>query len=604
MREGRQARYYQFTLDERADITVRLASDDAEPVLYLRKGAGVTTGATTPGGFNDGEREYDYHRASIEESLEAGTYTIEATTFAAGETGAFTLTVGQGGGCHAVKVTADGSPVAGSWGGDCESTAREGRQARYYQFTLTESADTTVLLESDDAETVLYLREGAGVTSGVTTPGGFNEGESEYNYRRASIEESLAAGTYTIEATTYAVGETGDFTLTVSQAGDLAVGCEAVEVTTDGSPVAGSWGGDCESTAREGRQARYYQFTLTESADTTVLLESDDAETVLYLREGAGVTSGVTTPGGFNEGESEYNYRRASIEESLEAGTYTIEATTYAVGETGDFTLTVSQGGEAGGPVPVGCEAAEVIADGSPVAGSWGGDCESAVREGRQARYYQFTLAESADITVRLASGDAETVLYLREGAGVTSGATTPGGFNEGEQEYNYRRASIKESLEAGTYTIEATTFAAGETGDFTLTVIQGGGCEAADVTADGSPVAGSWGGDCESAAREGRQARYYQFTLAESADITVRLASDDAETVLYLREGAGVTSGSTTPGGFNEGESKYNYRRASIEESLEAGTYTIEATTYAVGETGGFTLTVSRAGGAGSGLT
>ena len=60
-------------------------------------------------------------------------------------------------------MTADGSrgePEAGS--GDCESTAREERQARYYQFTLAESADITVLLESDDAETVLYLREGAG----------------------------------------------------------------------------------------------------------------------------------------------------------------------------------------------------------------------------------------------------------------------------------------------------------------------------------------------------------------------------------------------------------------------------------------------------------
>ena len=36
----------------------------------------------------------------------------------------------------------------------------------------------------------------------------------------------------------------------------------------------------------------------------------------------------------------------------------------------------------------------------------------------------------------------------------------------------------------------------------------------------------------------------------------------------------------------------------------MAAGTYTIEATTYAAGETGAFTLTVSRAGGTGSGLT
>ena len=116
-------------------------------------------------------------------------------------------------------------------------------------------------------------------------------------------------------------------------------------------PEAGETGfhPDCESTvwwpeAGGERQARYYQFTLAESANITVLLESDDAETVLYLREGAGVTSGATTPGGFNEGNPS-NYHRAIIEESLEAGTYTIEATTYAAGETGAFSLTVSGGG-------------------------------------------------------------------------------------------------------------------------------------------------------------------------------------------------------------------------------------------------------------------
>ena len=87
-------------------------------------------------------------------------------------------------------------PGGGKRGDDCESAAREGRQARYYQFTMPQSADITVLLESEDADTVLYLREGGEVTSGATTSGGFNEGESEYNYRRASIEQTLAASTH------------------------------------------------------------------------------------------------------------------------------------------------------------------------------------------------------------------------------------------------------------------------------------------------------------------------------------------------------------------------------------------------------------------------
>ena len=206
-------------------------------------------------------------------------------------------------------ITAD-STVQGQWTADCNSQTPApeqggsgGRLARYYTFTLTESADVSVVLESDDAETVLYLREGSGVRSGATVPGGFNDGDLN-NYHRAEIvAENLAAGSYTIEATTYNAGETGDFTLTVSVADGTAPppasGCESTEIEADGSEVDGTWGADCESetpaigsTGSGATLARYYQFTLTESADVSVVLESDDAETVLYLREGAGVRSG------------------------------------------------------------------------------------------------------------------------------------------------------------------------------------------------------------------------------------------------------------------------------------------------------------------------
>lgn len=82
---------------------------------------------------------------------------------------------------------------------------------------LEDAPDVTVLLESDDAETVLYLREGEGVTSGTHI--GFNDGDPN-NYHRAEITaESLAARTYTIEATTYNPEKAGNFTLTVSVAG-------------------------------------------------------------------------------------------------------------------------------------------------------------------------------------------------------------------------------------------------------------------------------------------------------------------------------------------------------------------------------------------------
>ena len=115
-----------------------------------------------------------------------------------------------------IQTITPSQTVSGQWASGCDSRVSGRGHARFYQFTLTQESEITALLESQDAETVLYLREGASATSGDHI--GVNEGESEYNYRRARIQQSLVAATYTIEATTYNVGEIGSFTLTVSSA--------------------------------------------------------------------------------------------------------------------------------------------------------------------------------------------------------------------------------------------------------------------------------------------------------------------------------------------------------------------------------------------------
>ncbi|MYC37987.1 MAG: hypothetical protein F4X66_13895 [Chloroflexi bacterium] len=121
---------------------------------------------------------------------------------------------------HCIQTINLNATVSGQWPGGCDSKVSGRGHARYYQFTLTQDAEVTVLLESQDAETVLYLREGAGATSGDYLDS--NEGDPDYNYRRATIETSLSAATYTIEATTYNAGETGSFTLTVSSVAAVA----------------------------------------------------------------------------------------------------------------------------------------------------------------------------------------------------------------------------------------------------------------------------------------------------------------------------------------------------------------------------------------------
>ena len=112
--------------------------------------------------------------------------------------------------------------VEGTWNTDCTSdvTAPQGRgdrYARFYTFTLDAESDVTITLSSDE-DAFLYLR------AGISTDGAALHENDDYNYPASTdsrIEETLEAGTYTNEATTYAAGVTGDFILTVNGVGPL-----------------------------------------------------------------------------------------------------------------------------------------------------------------------------------------------------------------------------------------------------------------------------------------------------------------------------------------------------------------------------------------------
>ena len=104
--------------------------------------------------------------------------------------------------------------------------------------------------------------------------------------------------------------------------------------------------------------------------------------------------------------------------------------------------------------------------------GTWGSECESQVQGRGYARYYSFTLAQESAVTIDLTSsvdpylylrsGDARYGTILHENDDVAPGTDT--------------NSRIIATLEAGTYTIEATTYAAGQAGTFTLTVAGLGG--------------------------------------------------------------------------------------------------------------------------------
>ena len=214
------------------------------------------------------------------------------------------------------------------------------------------------------------------------------------------------------------------------------------------------------------------------------------------------------------------------------------------------------------------------------VTGALDGDCVSPNWSGELARFYSFTLATAGSVEIDLVSSEFDAWLTLREGADVSGRALLHD--DDGGQGTNAR---IETGLSAGTYTIEATSFAPGETGAFTLTVTAagagGGGCGLDDLGAlsGGVTRVGNLGGDCESPNYPGKLARYYSFTLGQAGPVEIELFSTAFDTLLALREGTDAEGRLVVSD--DDGGDGTNSR---ISRELSAGTYTIEATSYAAG--------------------
>ena len=228
-----------------------------------------------------------------------------------------------------------------------------------------------------------------------------------------------------------------------------------------------SWGSECQSENRPRNFSRFYTFTLQNATTVTITLASAQ-DAYLYLMQGVG-TSGAVLHENDDFSSSSSNSR---IQETLQPGSYTIEATAYTSDTAGDFTLTVEGLGVAAGKPPTATPTHTPTACFTPVDAdatfneSWGSECQSENRPRNFSRFYTFTLQNATTVTITLASAQ-DAYLYLMQGVG-TSGAVLHENDDFSSSSSNSR---IQETLQPGSYTIEATAYTSDTAGDFTLTV-------------------------------------------------------------------------------------------------------------------------------------
>ena len=396
----------------------------------------------------------------------------------------------------------------GAWNTDCPSTNRDNAYARFYTFTLTQQAEVTITLESA-TDPYLFLLSGTGADADYLTENDDIDAPSRnFNSR---ITRTLNSGSYTIEATTYTAGLTGNFTITTTgidfttpddtqpspdPAPDPTPDTtptlpDCVESLPDDMTVVGNWNTDCTSvvSAPSGsgdRYARFYTFTLDAESDVTIDLSSDE-DTFLYLRTG---TSTDGSPIHENDDRATGDYDSGMLA-SLGAGTYTIEATTYAAGTTGSFTLTVTTvpvsdtitpeppdpptpdptPGDPTSPIPAGCTLQNFSS--TSVDDSWSSDCISQNRTANgthYAKFFSFSVSRSATYDITLESRTDPYLILLGESGDIIDDDDDD---DNGVFDLGSRNSGIRIALDPGNYIVEATTYAGSATGDFTLTIIR-----------------------------------------------------------------------------------------------------------------------------------
>lgn len=114
--------------------------------------------------------------------------------------------------CTLNPITINGGTISGTITNSCSSTVRPGKYSVYYTFTLAGTYTSVVIymVATSFSDTYMYLLSGAGFSGSIVA----QDDDSGGSYNSKITLASLAAGTYTIECTTYGNGVTGNFNLT------------------------------------------------------------------------------------------------------------------------------------------------------------------------------------------------------------------------------------------------------------------------------------------------------------------------------------------------------------------------------------------------------
>ena len=588
-------------------VSAVLTSRDFDPYLVVIQPSGEQDD-------NDDCTTDDLQRSCLDLVADAdGSVRVLVTSYAAGETGPYRLEITVGAGRRIVASGASrsgdrsgrgapatplrlGEPVDGALGAD-DGTIRTGEYADAFTVDLRAGQRLDLDLTSRDFDPYLL----------TTSPSGDqddNDDCSEGDTSRSCL--SLVAdqsGSYRVVVTSYAPGETGRYRLTATASGVPRETTAGLRPVRGGSPSTRYESGTLASgdaTLRTGELSDRFSFAGT-GGPVTVDLRSRDFDPYLI----------VTLPSGEQLDNDDYEGaldRSLLVVDTEPSGTYAVIVTSYAAGETGAYDLTID-----------GVGTATTVA--SPVAqgvrqerGRLDRDDET-LRSGEFVDTYTFDGVPGQRIAIDLTSDAFDTYLLVSPPRGATLEDDDGGG------RVGHSRLEM-DLTEPGSYTVFVTSYAAGETGAYALSMDftqrfgatpEGGRPPVTrDVGGDAGPVPPTAPGSYRPPTR-----RVADWTLAETLrgelDATdARLASGEYHEVHTFEGEAGepirIEMASdrfdtylivTAPSGqqVDNDDADGDATRSVVEFVMpETGRYRITATSYRAGETGPYTIRMTQA--------
>ena len=547
--------YYTFQLSQRLTISLDHWSSHWDPYLYLRQGRNIKDGAALYEDDNGGIHGATSSR--ITATLDPGWYTVEATSFGArlGGGARFEIT-----GLFPMSTKGVEVSVLGGLSVD------EGRGVK---FTVAAHPLPSTPIT---ANVEIATNGDFGVTTGthtVTIPTNTGKAELVLSTSDDAVREDSGSITATVtDGTGYDVSPTMPQSSVTVYDDDF----ECTETLPESGKVNDQWTPKCRAVGHFfNSNGRFYTFELKQSATVTIDLMSQEVDPFLLLYNTSDVSDGahLYQHDDIDTNSGNLNSRIENV--VLPAGQYTIEAATSSPSNTGKFELNVT-----GLPPPSSDPEISIASDGD-------------VTEGTDA---SFTLtaspkpAASLDVTVDVTqSGDyvttgSQTVTITTSGTATLTVPTTNDSVDEPD-------GSVTATIDSGTgYTVSynngaATAAVADDDDDASPCTTQ--------LTDDGA-TQGEWTDSCESSVASRGFARFYTFQLTQQSDVTIHLTSP-TDTYLYLRKGNDSLSGSSLYQNDDIGGGNLNSR---ISRTLDAGWYTIEATTYSPGRVDSFQLEIT----------